>query len=71
MKKLVIDITKKVLAYSFSERIQRLIKLSVKQEMDPLGLTVDEMFEMSAIQAIRMENGEIDKILKTRMEDEQ
>lgn len=52
----------KVLSYSKTERIKRLIEISVKGE----SATGAEMLELSIIQAIRLENGEIDAIVNSR-----
>jgi hypothetical protein len=49
-----------------SERIKRLIEISVKEEISSIDM--NEMMEKVMIQTIRQENGEIDEVLKNRID---
>lgn len=54
----------KVKKYSYSERIERLIHISVASERGEA--TPFDFIEMELIQAIRSENGEIEEVKKMR-----
>lgn len=53
------ELIKRVIGYSKTERIQRLIELSVNET--PMGF-----IEIEMIQAIREENGECDEVREQR-----
>jgi hypothetical protein len=59
------ELIKKVSSYSKTERIKRLIEISVKSET----ATPFEMIELEMIQAIRESNGECDEVRKSREND--
>jgi len=59
------ELIKKVSSYSKTERIKRLIEISVKGE----NVNPFEMIELSMIQAIRESNGECDEVRKSREND--
>ena len=63
------DIIIKPINMTYKERIIRLIQLCVKEEQGHFGLNEDEILEKASIQALRMSNGEIEKVLKNRMEE--
>ena len=58
----MLEIVKRIAKYSKTERIQRLIEISVKGE----NATAFEQMECMMIQFIRQENGEIDEVKKNR-----
>ena len=56
------ELTEKVAAYSYKERIERLIHIGVKgSAAQPM-----EIMELTLIQAIRESNGEIDEVKRQR-----
>lgn len=61
------EINKKVQGYSRSERIFRLIEITVKRAR----ASPDELIEAALIQEIRESNGECDEVRRYRMQDDQ
>ena len=64
-------IAAEIIKMSYKERMQRLIQIYAKEEIDPFGLTYEEELEKVAIQALRKSNGEIDKVLASQKEREE
>ena len=56
------EIEKKVSLYSQHERIMRLIEINCKRTI----VSIDEIHEIKYIQKIRLENGEIEAVIKMR-----
>ena len=64
MKQMTLDTFEKVSKMDKQERILRLIHISVKELSG--NSSVEELMELSMIQAIRFENGEIANVIKNR-----